>query len=64
MESLQNDVPPSPPVSTKVHQESHFEDEINLADYFRVLWKRKYFIVLGSVLPDLSWKEERRFQQN
>ena len=53
MESLQNDVPPSPPVSTKVHQESHFEDEINLIDYFRVLWKRKYLIVLGSVLPAL-----------
>ena len=53
MESLQNDVPPSPPVSTKVHQKSHFEDEINLADYFRVLWKRKYLIVPGSVLPAL-----------
>ena len=34
-------------------KESHFEDEINLADYFRVLWKRKYLIVLGSVLPAL-----------
>ncbi|MHC4632910.1 MAG: hypothetical protein ACYS9C_16815 [Planctomycetota bacterium] len=53
MESLQNDFPPDPPVSTKVRQESHFEDEINLADYFSVLWKRKYLIVLGSVLPAL-----------
>ncbi|UCF15535.1 MAG: hypothetical protein JSW59_19225 [Phycisphaerales bacterium] len=29
------------------------EDEIDLIDYFRVLWKRKYFIVLGSALPAL-----------
>ena len=30
-----------------------FEDEIDLIDYFRIVWKRKYFIVLGSVLPAL-----------
>ena len=27
------------------------EEEIDLIDYFRVLWKRKYFIFLASVLP-------------
>jgi uncharacterized protein involved in exopolysaccharide biosynthesis len=32
---------------------SIYEDEINLMDYFVVLWKRRYFIVLGSVLPAL-----------
>ncbi|HUW19708.1 MAG TPA: hypothetical protein VMW16_10440 [Sedimentisphaerales bacterium] len=30
-----------------------YEDEINLIDYLRVLWRRKYFISLGSVLPAL-----------
>jgi len=30
-----------------------YEDEINLIDYFVLLWKRKYCIVLGSVLPVL-----------
>jgi hypothetical protein len=29
------------------------EDEIDLIDYFRVLWKRKYFILLFAVLPAL-----------
>jgi hypothetical protein len=27
------------------------EDEIDLRDYFRILWKRKYFIAIRSVLP-------------
>ena len=30
-----------------------YEDEINLIDYFLVLWKRKWFILLASVLPAL-----------
>jgi len=30
-----------------------YEDEINLMDYFLVLWKRKWFIFLASVLPVL-----------
>lgn len=30
-----------------------FEDEIYLIDYLRVVWKRKYFILLGSALPAL-----------
>jgi len=29
------------------------ENEIDLIDYFRVLWKRKYFIFLATVLPTL-----------
>lgn len=28
-----------------------YEDEINLIDYFRVLWKRKRLLLWGSVLP-------------
>ena len=30
-----------------------YEDEINLMDYFFVLWKRKWFILLASALPAL-----------
>jgi hypothetical protein len=30
-----------------------YEDEINLMDYFLILWKRKVFIFLASVLPAL-----------
>ena len=37
-----------------VQEEANFyEDEINLMDYFIILWRRKYFILLGSVLPAL-----------
>ena len=37
------------------HEESGiYEDEINLMDYFLVLWKRKLFIFLVSVLPALA----------
>ena len=37
-----------------VHEKaSIYEDEINLIDYFLVLWKRKWFIFLASVLPAL-----------
>jgi hypothetical protein len=28
-----------------------YEDEVSLTDYFLVLWKRKWFIFLGAVLP-------------
>jgi hypothetical protein len=33
--------------------QEYVEDEINLMDYFIVLWKRKWFIFLASVLPAL-----------
>jgi len=37
-----------------VHEETNiYEDEINLIDYFQVLWRRKWFIFLASVLPAL-----------
>jgi len=48
MTSSKNDIPKS--IMGKADTS---EDEIDLIDYFRVLWKRKYFIVLGSVLPAL-----------
>ena len=48
MTSSKNDIPKS--IMGKADTS---EDEIDLIDYFRVLWKRKYLIVLGSVLPAL-----------
>jgi len=53
MGNSQSDTPNSQPVSTNDLEESHFEDEINLIDYFRVVWKWKSLILLGSVSPAL-----------
>ena len=54
MEDSQNNIPNSQSISKNVHEETDiYEDEINLFDYFRVLWKRKWFIFLASVLPAL-----------
>ena len=54
MTDSQNDNSKSQLVPTNVQQETNiYEDEINLIDYFRVFWKRKYLILLGSVLPAL-----------
>ena len=52
MADLENGIPNSEPASTNVQQEtSVYEDEIKLMDSFLVLWKRKYLILLCSVLP-------------
>ena len=53
MGNSQSDTPNSQPVPTNDPEESHFEDEINLIDYFRVVWKWKSLILLGSVSPAL-----------
>ncbi|MFH1716075.1 MAG: hypothetical protein ABIF19_01880 [Planctomycetota bacterium] len=54
MADSQSDCPHSQP-DPKNHRDksSTSEDEINLIDYFAVLWRRKYFIVLGTALPTL-----------
>jgi hypothetical protein len=39
--------------ATEKKDEAYLEDEINLVDYFVVLWKRKCFIFLATVLPTL-----------
>jgi len=52
MKSSQNNIPNSQPAPAQ-EEANIYEDEINLIDYFRVLWKRKYFILVGSVLPAL-----------
>ena len=54
MPDSQNDNSNSQPVPTNVQKETIvYEDEINLMDYFLVLWKYKFLILLGSVLPTL-----------
>jgi len=54
MPDLQNDNSKDHPSPTNVQQETNiYEDEINLIDYFLVFWKRKYLILLGSILPVL-----------
>ena len=54
MAGSHNDIPSSRPVTERVQKEtSTYEDEINLMDYLSILWKRKYFILAGSVLPAL-----------
>jgi len=51
MESSQNGTSNRQPFPANVQEEAHFEDEINLIDYFKVIWTWKYLILLGSVLP-------------
>ena len=54
MASLENDGSNKQATGNDVQKEANiYEDEINLIDYFLVVWKRRYFIVLGSVLPAL-----------
>jgi len=54
MPDSQNDNSNSQPLPSDVKQNTNVsEDEINLVDYFLVLWKRRWFIFLVSVLPAL-----------
>ena len=54
MASLENDGSNKQTTGNNAQEEaSIYEDEINLIDYFLVLWKRKWFILLASVLPAL-----------
>ena len=48
MASSKNDIP-----KNIMGKADTYEDEIDLIDYFRIIWKRKYFIVLVSALPAL-----------
>jgi len=41
------------PGSAALEEANIHEDEINLIDYFMVVWKRKCFILLGSIIPAL-----------
>jgi len=54
MASSKNDFPKNQSVPTKIMGKADtYEDEIDLIDYFMVLWKWKYFIFLFAVLPAL-----------
>ena len=52
MSSSENDGSNRQTPGSVVQEEANiYKDEINLVDYFIVLWKRKWFIFLASVLP-------------
>ncbi len=54
MASLENDGENKQATGNDVQKEANiYEDEINLIDYFLVLWKRKWFVFIASVLPPL-----------
>jgi len=54
MASLENDSSKKQTTDNDVKEEANiYEDEINLMDYFVVLWKRKWFVFIASVLPPL-----------
>jgi len=54
MAGINDDVTNKQTTGNNAQEESNiYEDEINLIDYFLVLWKHKWLILLGSVLPAL-----------
>jgi len=54
MASSKNEIPKNQSVpKDTLGKADTFEDEIDLIDYFKVLWKWKYFIVLFAALPTL-----------
>ena len=54
MASLENDRSKKQTTDDDVKEKaSIYKDEINLMDYFVVLWKRKWFVFIASVLPPL-----------
>ena len=55
MVSSKNEIPKSQSVPKSIMGKADsFEDEIDLIDYFKVLWKWKYFIFLFAALPTFS----------
>jgi len=53
MAGLENDRSKKQTIDDVREEASIYEDEINLMDYFMVLWKRKWFVFIASVLPPL-----------
>jgi len=54
MTCSENDGSNKQDTGSNVHEEaSIYDDEINLMDYLIVLWKRKWFVFIASVLPPL-----------
>ena len=55
MAGLGNDGSDKQITDNNVHEEANIhEDEVDLRDYFLVLWKYKWLVLLGSVLPALA----------
>ena len=50
MPESQNDISNARPLPDVREEAATDEDEINLIDYFKVIWKRKSLILLGSVV--------------
>jgi len=50
MPESQNDISNARPFPDVREEAATDEDEINLIDYFKVIWKRKSLILLGSVV--------------
>jgi len=54
MRSSENESPNKQATGNYIQKEADiYEDEINLIGYFRVLWKRKWLVLVTSVLPPL-----------
>ncbi len=54
MASSHSDIPNSQPVSRNPKGKPNTsEDEIDLTEYLKVVWRRKYLIALGTLLPSL-----------
>jgi hypothetical protein len=54
MPSSQDNAANDRPVPKNIRNKADsYNDEIDLVDYFKVIWKRRYLILLGSALPAL-----------
>lgn len=52
MDGSETNSPQNQTSSTHINQQANiYEDEINLLDYLKVLWKRKGLILIGTVVP-------------
>jgi len=55
MENKQNGASSVQPTSPNIHRDaSIYENEVYLIDYFKVVWKWKYLILFGAILPALA----------
>jgi hypothetical protein len=51
--SLDENIKSQPTTSRNQEKVSSYEDEIILIDYLKIIWKYKYFVLIGSFLPML-----------
>jgi len=55
MHDMEDDAAATPPAKGDFRKRPHLEDEINLVDYFALLWKWMYLILVCSVVPAVVW---------